>query len=230
MKQFRTLREDVDLLILTKIRIQSLVKTVKSNTSSQDMEDRILDGWDRLLAHYGYRKITMDDLASEVGIGKGSIYLYFRSKEDLLYSHIDRVVRQLIERLERVLRSTLSPGDKLREMIVLRVIFRFDAVQHFQESLSEMFRDFRAGVLERREHYFKEEAKLFEAALRQGQRAGVFRKADCFTTANAILAATNSLLPFHLSARELGKRQDIEKTATLITNLLLDGLLQRNRK
>lgn len=203
---------------------------MKSNACRESMEDRILNGWNRLLARYGYRKLTMDDLASEVGIGKGTIYLYFRSKEDLVYSHIDRVVRQLIERLKRVLRSTLSPGDKLREMIVLRVMFRFDAVQDFPESLSEMFRDFRAGVLERREHYFKEEAKLFAAALRQGQQAGVFRNTDHVTTASAILAATNSLLPFHLSARELGKRQDIEKTATMITDLLLDGLLQRNRK
>jgi AcrR family transcriptional regulator len=203
---------------------------MKSTADRENMEDRIIDGWDRLLARYGYRKLTMDDLASEVGIGKGTIYLYFRSKEDLVYSHIDRVVRQLIERLKRVLRSTLSPGDKLREMIVLRVMFRFDAVQDFPESLSEMFRDFRAGVLERREHYFKEEAKVFAAALRQGQRAGVFRNTDQVTTASAILAATNSLLPFHLSARELGKRQDIEKTATRITDLLLDGLLQRNRK
>ena len=203
---------------------------MKTNADRENMEDRIIDGWHRLLARYGYRKLTMDDLASEVGIGKGTIYLYFRSKEDLLYSHIDRVVRQLIERLKRVLRSTLSPGDKLREMIVLRVIFRFDAVQGFPESLSEMFRDFRAGVLERREHYYREEAKVFAAALKQGQRAGVFRKTDQATTARAILAATNSLLPFHLSARELGKRQDIEKTATMITDLLLNGLLQRKPK
>ena len=203
---------------------------MKSNADRENMEDRIIDGWDRLLARYGYRKLTMDDLASEVGIGKGTIYLYFRSKEDLVYSHIDRVVRHLIERLKRVLRSTLSPDDKLREMIALRVIFRFDAVQGFPESLSEMFRDFRAGVLERREHYFREEAKVFAAALSQGQRAGVFRNTDHVNTASSILAATNSLLPFHLSARELGKRQDIEKTATLITDLLLNGLLQRDRK
>jgi len=95
------------------------------------MEERILDAWDRLLARYGYRKMNMDDLASEVGIGKGTIYLYFRGKEDLVYSHIDRVIRELIGRLERVLRSGLSPGDKVREMTVLRVMFRFDAVQHF---------------------------------------------------------------------------------------------------
>jgi TetR/AcrR family fatty acid metabolism transcriptional regulator len=203
---------------------------MKSNLSKENIEERILDAWDRLLARYGYRKMTMDDLASEVGIGKGTIYLYFRGKEDLVYSHIDRVIRQLIERLERVLRSGLSSADKIREMTMLRVMFRFDAVQHFPESLSEMFRDLRAGVLERRQHYFREEAKLFAAALREGQRAGIFRRTDCSATANAILGATNSLLPFHLSTHELGKRRDIEKMVTVLTDLLLDGLLQRNRK
>jgi AcrR family transcriptional regulator len=87
----------------------------------------------------------MDDLASEVDIGKGTIYLYFRSKEDLVYSHIDRVVRQLIERLKRVLRSTLSPGDKLREMIVLRVTFRFDAVQGFRKVSAKCSATFAQG-------------------------------------------------------------------------------------
>ena len=69
---------------------------MKSSSSRENMEERILDAWDRLLARYGYRKMTMDDLASEVGIGKGTIYLYFRGKEDLVYSHIDRVIRELI--------------------------------------------------------------------------------------------------------------------------------------
>ena len=170
----------------------------------------------------------MDDLAAEAGIGKGTIYLHFRSKEDLVYSHIDRVISRVIERLRRVLRSGLPPADKIREMIVLRVMDRFDSVQHFPESLSEMFTDFRTGVLERREHYFKEEAKLFASALKTGERAGIFQTADCLATASAILVATNSLLPFHLSTHELGKRRDIEKMAVLIADLLLLGLIQHS--
>src|SRR6187397_2922070 len=42
--------------------------------------DAILDATDRLLARYGYKKMTIDDLAHEVGIGKGSVYLHFSSK------------------------------------------------------------------------------------------------------------------------------------------------------
>ena len=46
----------------------------------------------RLLARYGYRKMTIDDVAREVGIGKGTIYLHFKSKEDVALSRIDRVI------------------------------------------------------------------------------------------------------------------------------------------
>jgi len=201
---------------------------MRSPVAKKDTEELILDAADRLLARYGYRKMTMDDLATEVGIGKGTIYLHFRSKEDLVYSHIDRVISRVIERLRRVLRSGLPPADKIREMIVLRVMYRFDSVQHFPESLSEMFRDLRTGVLERREHYFIEEAKLFAVALKQGVRAGIFRTIDCLATASAILAATNSLLPFHLSTHDLGKRRDIEKMAGLIADLLLLVLIQHS--
>ena len=83
-------------------------------------------------------------------------------------------------------------------MTVLRVMFRFDAVQHFPESLSEMFRDFRAGVLERREHYFQEEARLFAAALKEGQRPE-YSEIQTTHHCERDYRATNSLLPFHLS-------------------------------
>ena len=49
----------------------------------EDISDLILDAADRLLARYGYRKMTIDDVAKEVGIGKGTIYLHFKSKEEI---------------------------------------------------------------------------------------------------------------------------------------------------
>jgi len=191
------------------------------------MQGKILDATDRLLARYGYRKMTIDDLAREVGIGKGSIYLHFRSKQEVVYSHIDRVIDRLLERLKSIVRSRQSLADKVREMIVLRVMFRFDSVQHFPESLSDMFRDLRPGIHRLRQSHFRQEARLFAAALKEGQRNRTFRRGDCLAVAYAILTATNSLLPFHLSTRELGKRRDVEKAVTLISDLLLQGILSR---
>ena len=61
--------------------------------------DRILDAADRLLARYGYRKMTVDDIAQEAGIGKGTVYLSFPAKEEIALSCIDRMVDRLLERL-----------------------------------------------------------------------------------------------------------------------------------
>jgi AcrR family transcriptional regulator len=200
---------------------------MKKHLPRAEIREGILDATDHLLARYGYKKMTIDDLAKEAGIGKGSIYLHFRSKEQVVYSHIDRVIARLLERLERIAQSRRAPADKLREMILLRVMFRFDSVQHFPESLSDMFRDLRPEIHRRRENHFKEEARLVSAVLKEGQKSGTFRRGDCIAFAHAILAATNSFLPFHLSTRELGKRRELGRAVTLVCNLLLQGIINR---
>jgi AcrR family transcriptional regulator len=190
-------------------------------------EDLILDAVDRLLARYGYKKMTIDDLAREAGIGKGTVYLHFRSKEDVVLSHVDRIVARLIARLRVIAASEARPAAKLREMLVLRVMFRFDSVQHFTESLSEVLRDLRASVLQRREGYFEEEAKVFSGVLREGQRGGAFRRHDPLAMARTLILASNSLLPFSLSTQELGNRSEVEDAASRIADLVLEGLLAR---
>ena len=190
----------------------------------ENIREIILDAADRLLARYGYKKMTIDDLAQEVGIGKGTIYLHFRSKEEIVLSHVDRIVERVLERLDVIAQSDAAPAAKLREMLVARVMLRFDAVQQYSESISEVLRDLRSKLLERRERYFTREAEMIALVLQDGQRTRAFRRQDASGTARALVAATNSLLPFNLSTRELGKRKDVEQTVQRIADLLLNGL------
>lgn len=192
----------------------------------ENVRDRILDAADRLLARYGYKKMTIDDLAREAAIGKGTVYLHFKSKEDLVLSHIDRIIDRLLERFEAIAASDAPPQEQLEEMLLLRVMFRFDSVQHYTESISEVLRDLRLGLLERRARYFEEEAKVIAKVLREGQRTGAFRAHEAIATARALVAATNSLLPYSLSTAELGRRQNVEQSTRRIIALLLHGLLR----
>ena len=188
-------------------------------------EDLILDAADRLLARYGYRKMTIDELAREAGIGKGTVYLHFRSKEEVVLSHIGRVVDRVIAQLRVIAGSDALPAAKLREMLMARVMLRFDSVQHYTESISEVLRDLRAPLLQRRQGYFEEEAKVLSGVLREGQRAGAFRRHEALATARTLVLASNSLLPFSLSTQELGKRREVEQAASRIADLVLEGLL-----
>ena len=194
-----------------------------------DIDQKILEAADRLLARYGYRKMTIDDLAEEVGIGKGTIYLRFKSKDEIVLATVDRIVDAIIEEMEALAASRLSPAEKLRRMLVLRIMHRFDRVQHYTKSLSEVLRDLRAELLQRRESYFAREAVPLAAVLKQGQAAGAFRREPPLMTARTLLAATNSLLPFSLSARELGTRKEVKATAEKISSLITAGLTSPHR-
>jgi AcrR family transcriptional regulator len=200
----------------------TFVAVTETNASREDL---ILDAADRLLARYGYRKMTIDDLAREAGIGKGTVYLHFRSKEDVVLSHVDRIANRVVTELRVIAASDAPPAAKLSEMLVTRVMFRFDGVQHYSESMSEVLRDFRAALLQRREGYFEEEAKVLSGVLREGQRARAFRRHEPVATARTLILASNSLLPFNLSTQELGKRREVEQAATRIADLVLKGLL-----
>jgi AcrR family transcriptional regulator len=48
-----------------------------TSVQTKQVREAILDSTDRLLAQYGYKKMTIEDLAIDVGIGKGNIYLHF---------------------------------------------------------------------------------------------------------------------------------------------------------
>jgi AcrR family transcriptional regulator len=190
-----------------------------------DIRDLILDAVDDLLARYGYSKMTMEDVANQVGIGKGTIYLHFKSKEEVVLSHIDRIAESVVRGL-RDLAVTADPVDRrLRRMLVLRVIVRFDSVAHYTQNLGDLLSSVRAPLLGRRQAHFEKEADVFEEVLREGARSGSLDCPDPRTAARVLIQSTNSLLPFNLSPRELGRREEVEDQAGRIADLLVKGLL-----
>jgi AcrR family transcriptional regulator len=201
---------------------------MKQAVESKSTRDAILDATDRLLARYGYKKMTIDDLAREVGIGKGSVYLHFRSKEEIALSHIDRIIERLKQRLAVIAAREIPARKRVQQMLLERVLFRFDSVQHYTQNLNDMLGHIRAKLLERRERYFRDETKLLAAVISEGQKAGEFVKGNPERIANTFLLATNSLLPFGLSTSELGNRVEIEQATERIADALLNGIVDRS--
>lgn len=197
---------------------------MRDSVQTKSTRDAILDATSRLLGRFGYKKMTIDDLAREVGIGKGSIYLHFSSKEEIALSHIDRIIDRLKRNLLAIATKAMPADERLKLMLVERVLFRFDSVQHYSQSLNDLLAYIRPRLLERRKLYFEEEAKIFARVLEDGRDAGIFDVAVAIETARTILVATNSLLPYSLSTDELGKRNDLRRRTIAIADLILGGV------
>jgi AcrR family transcriptional regulator len=198
---------------------------MRTAVQTVEVREAILDATDDFLARFGYKKMTIDDLAQAVGIGKGSIYLHFSSKEEIALSHVDRIVERLKIELKTIAANkTLSAEERLRKMLLARVLRRFDSVQHYTQSLDDILSAIRPKLLARRKTYFEEEAAILAAVVEEGQTSGNFQSGSATEIAETFLLATNSLLPLSLTTQELGRREDIEAKTLRIADLLLKGI------
>lgn len=201
-----------------------------ANESGEESATRelILDAAERLIGVLGYSKTTVEDIARAAGVGKRTVYVYFPTKEEVILCTIDRIVERLLARLRLIAGGDQPRAEVLRAMLLERVLFRFDSVRDYSHGLDELFASLRPAYLARRKRYFDAEAAVFAAVLAAGHAANEFNCPDP-PAAETLLLATNSLLPYALSARELGRRKDVEAKAGRIADLLLFGLCRTVR-
>jgi TetR/AcrR family transcriptional regulator len=192
---------------------------------SPEVRDHLLDAADRLLADGGYGAMTVELLAREAGIGKGSVYLLFPSKQEVALACIDRNADRIQASLAELAGAPGPAPRRLRAMLHLRILARFDYASSHSASLDTLLSAFRTELLARRARQFSREASLIARVLRQGVAAGEFVRVSPRATAEALVSATNALLPFSLSAAELGHRRAVAAGAERIIRLLLAGLV-----
>ena len=200
-----------------------------SPAQTEQVEEAVLDAADRLLAREGYPALTMEALALEAGIAKTAIYLHFRSKSDVILGHIDRIAARVVAGLQRIAASSAPPAEKIRQMILLRVMQRFDSVQHYPETVAEVIHDVGPALLQQRENHFAAEARIFIDVLKDAEGLLAIQPEERSAVANAIISATNALLPYNLSTAELAKRREVADKADRIASMLLRGLLRPDR-
>jgi AcrR family transcriptional regulator len=63
---------------------------------ARDKAARILDAAEELLVGFGYRRVTVDDVARRAGVGKGTVYLYWPSKRELFAGVLTREAAGLL--------------------------------------------------------------------------------------------------------------------------------------
>lgn len=196
-------------------------------SSEVPVRERIVDTADRLIARFGYKKMTMDDLARDVGVGKGTLYLHFDSKEAIALATVDRVVGAAYAEMEREAASGEPAPDRIRAMLRRRVLVRLEGVRSQTESLDGLLAAIRPRLLERRVVHFRREADLLARVVREGIQAGQLVAVDPDRAARALVTATNSLLPYDLSREQLGQTDEIDDRVRAVADLVLDGLRAR---
>jgi AcrR family transcriptional regulator len=87
-------------------------------TSTDDARERIVAAAERCIDRHGIRKTTMDDVASEVGLSRPSVYRYFADRDDLLIELITRHGRALLHRAHKsIARQSSFPNQIVQNVL-----------------------------------------------------------------------------------------------------------------
>jgi TetR/AcrR family transcriptional regulator, fatty acid metabolism regulator protein len=79
----------------------------------QERETLILKAAEDVLMEKGYHETSIDEIAARVGIAKGTVYLHFPSKEDLVVAIFERDMQQLLQSIDSTMDSALSAREKI---------------------------------------------------------------------------------------------------------------------
>ena len=89
---------------------------LEERSKRQERADRILDAAAELILRWGYKKTTIDDIARQAGVAKGTIYLHWKTREDLFMALLIREDLKLTEDMKQ--RITRDPeGSTLRGFV-----------------------------------------------------------------------------------------------------------------
>jgi TetR/AcrR family transcriptional regulator, transcriptional repressor for nem operon len=157
--------------------------------------DQILDAAAKLIHLRGYHGTSLDDVLRESGVGKGNFYYYFRSKEDLGFAIIDRVVERFLERtLEPAFDDlTADPLDQVRAFLdrLLEVQRQRNCVGGCpMGNLASELSDVHEGFRQRLADIFERWRVMLAATLERGRESGRLRAdLDAASAAGFVVAA-----------------------------------------
>jgi AcrR family transcriptional regulator len=195
------------------------LSTQRKEILTRMTKEAIFEAATVVLSEHGASGLTMDRVAAAAGLAKGSLYNYFRSKEELLRFVYSRIIEPIAEAVAKIAQGDLPALPKLEA--VLRTLFEHIA-QH-RGVLSILIRDDagrdakESSIQSAREDAMRHFVAIFE----QGMKEGVFRPFDAVLGAEVFLAGMDKVFERHLLS---GQARPVGQVVQGILSLLLYGV------
>jgi AcrR family transcriptional regulator len=187
--------------------------------------DTMLKAARHVVARRGLAGASMQAIADEAGVAKGTLYLYFEDRDDL----IERAIGHVFEELLVLLRAELRHGRPLREALhglVRTQIGFFEAHRDFLRVYSELRAPEGTACQRRwRRPQYARYLELLAGFLAEAVRRGEMKPFDPARVAFFVAEGMSSIVKRHLEERGRRSVEDAE----WIVELLLDGLCRARR-
>jgi TetR/AcrR family transcriptional regulator, fatty acid metabolism regulator protein len=192
---------------------------------SSDKRGRILDAAVKVFAERGFHSATVAEIAKAAGVADGTIYLYFKGKDDLLLRLFDEKMTELLEEARREVAQEKSAPARLRRFIELHLALverNPDLASVLIVELRQSAQFLKAADRQKLAAY----VDLIAEIVREGQERGeLLTLVSPAVAKRAVFGALDELaLGFLLS----GRKSNLKKTAAEVAEWFVRGLEVRN--
>lgn len=140
-----------------------------------DKREAILRAATHVFALKGYFNSKVSDIAGEAGIADGTVYLYFKSKDEILHSIFDRAMAEFIDEGKQEIDRLADPGEKLRRIAQLH-LEKLGADREMAVVFQVELRGSTKFMQEFSAAGFGEYLDIIRKTIVEGQEAGAFRR------------------------------------------------------
>ncbi len=191
------------------------------NEIGKNKKDEILNEAAKLFRRKGFDGTSMQDIAENVGMLKGSIYYYFNSKNEIFREVLIKGISPVLKNAEFIMTKNLSPREKLRELLQSHLqyilINDFSLVIFFREKERIPANETQKYVQSRNRY-----EKIFREVLEEGIKRGDFPKVDINLTVFAILGMCNWVIQWYNPRGSKNQEEITEHMIYLICELMLN--------
>jgi len=179
--------------------------------------EKILSVASKLIAKKGYAGTSLQEIANKVYLHKSSLFHYFKNKEELLLTILEKTVEEVDTNLEKIiLNKRLSIEEKFKEAIDNHLILltqHLDVVNIYLNETRNLSKKYRAVYLEKRKKY----GKNFETIVMEMKAKGYFRGLDTEVVTFGILGMLNWVVKWYKTTGPLS----IKEIADIFCRMLM---------
>ena len=183
-----------------------------------------------VFARKGVVNTKMIDIATTASIGKGTIYEYFRSKEEIFTSAFIYYYQMMQSMVQKALTREDNPVKQLE--VILSV--SLEAFMHFGEEFADIMMDFWAEGIRNKDQDFLDAINLkgiysdyramIKKILESGVKSGIFKPIDTKSTASVLIGAFDGILLQWIMDRN---SIDLKKIPAILMDGFIDGIKRR---
>jgi TetR/AcrR family fatty acid metabolism transcriptional regulator len=184
----------------------------------------ILNAAKQVFAMEGFYNSKVSEIAREAHVADGTIYLYFKNKDDILISLFEEELMRIIRTLKSELDTIEDPRDKLIKFCDNHLTI-VESDRALAEVIQVELRQSNKFMREYKNKHFLAYLNIIADIVAQGQRQRVFREdLKPELCARVIFGSLDELSTFLITAKR--KRYDVHEVAVMVGRVFLDGILR----